>query len=56
MKFKDLVKQENSKEDRKFKIIVTEVQFRKIIDSLVTESEKNSLNKISTLKNIQHGK
>jgi hypothetical protein len=56
MKFKELVKQENNKGDRKFKIIVSEVQFRKIIDSLVSEHENKALINISSLKNIQDGK
>jgi hypothetical protein len=56
MKFKDLVNHDNQKGNRKFKIIVTEQQFRRIIDSLVTESENKTLNKLSSLKSIQHGK
>jgi hypothetical protein len=56
MKFKDLVNQNNNKGSRKLKIIVTEQQFRRIIDSLFTDSENKTLNKLSSLKRIQHGK
>ncbi len=56
MKFKDLVNQESNKGNKKFKIIVTEVQFRKIIDSLISEHENKTLNKLISLKSIQNGK
>lgn len=56
MKFKDLVNQDNQKCSRKFKIIVTEQQFRKIVDNLVSEQENKTLYKLSSVKSTQHGK
>jgi hypothetical protein len=56
MKFKNQISKKKNKDGKGVKIIVTEQQFRRLIDRVVTEDDNRDVYKLNSLKGIQDGK
>ena len=56
MKFKDQIRKKKNKDSKGVKIIVTEQQFRRLIDRVVTEDDNRDVYKLNSLNVIQDGK
>lgn len=50
MKFKDLVNTRKDKQNSKFKIIINELQLKRIIDRLFEEQIENKINEHKAIK------
>ncbi len=56
MKFKDQIRKKKNKDSKGVKIIVTEQQFRRLIDRVVTEDHNRDVHKLNSLNVIPDGK